>query len=125
MPQTTKLTSLQVREIYSQKLMLQTPHDFRSCLLSERDRLKGQSERVSQQYGVNAKTIRDIWNRKRWIQHTCSLWHMEHRHATPYEHFITEYAQRHTAVFDAIPHDAMRQRSLPDPFHDDWAHWGS
>ena len=39
--------------------------------------IKGQSVRVSVMYGVNARTIRDIWNRQSWAYATRHLWYLE------------------------------------------------
>jgi hypothetical protein len=61
-------------EIYAQKLALEAPATFDSCLKDSRDKMKGMSAKVSKKYGVSAKTIRDIWNRKTWTNATRALW---------------------------------------------------
>jgi hypothetical protein len=64
-------------EIYSHKLALMTPTSFKECL--QVSQLKGRSTKVALQYGVSAKTIRDIWNRKTWTDATFHLWKDELR----------------------------------------------
>ena len=70
------LTPQLALEIYSHKLLLQTPRDFGSCFEAAR-LLKGQSTHIGRKYNVSAKTIRDIWNRRTWTFATCSLWRGE------------------------------------------------
>jgi len=53
--------------------------------------------RLSKQYGVSLKTIRDIWNHKSWAFATRHLW---------------------VVVFE--PMDVQLRG---DPFHCDWPHW--
>jgi hypothetical protein len=61
-------------EIYKEKLALITPTSFESCLKDTRVKTKGKSVQVSAKYGVSAKTIRDIWNRRTWTDATSFLW---------------------------------------------------
>ena len=70
------LTPQLAEEIYTQKVVLQTPRDFGSCFETSK-LLKGQSGRVAKKYNVSAKTIRDIWNRRTWTFATCHLWRGE------------------------------------------------
>ncbi len=37
-------------------------------------RTKGLSTRLARKYGVHPKTIRDIWNRVSWTEHTSKYW---------------------------------------------------
>ena len=37
-------------------------------------RTKGLSTRLAKKYGVHPKTIRDIWNRVSWTEHTSKYW---------------------------------------------------
>jgi hypothetical protein len=75
-PSRIVLTPQLAMEIYSHKLLLQTPRDFGSCFETAR-LLKGQSTHFAKKYNVSAKTIRDIWNRRTWTFATCSLWRGE------------------------------------------------
>jgi hypothetical protein len=75
-PSRIVLTPHLAMEIYSHKLLLQTPRDFGSCFETAR-LLKGQSTHIAKKYNVSAKTIRDIWNRRTWTFATCSLWRGE------------------------------------------------
>ncbi len=61
-------------EIYAEKLALVAPTSFESCLKDSRVKMKGKSVTVSAKYGVSAKTIRDIWNRRTWTNATSALW---------------------------------------------------
>jgi hypothetical protein len=57
-------------EIYAEKVKLQRPRSFGSCINVSR-LSRGQSAIVAEKYNVSAKTIRDIWNRKTWTFATC------------------------------------------------------
>ena len=61
-------------EIYAEKLALVAPTTFESCMQDSRIKVKGKSVKVSAKYGVSAKTIRDIWNRRTWTHATSALW---------------------------------------------------
>jgi hypothetical protein len=61
-------------EIYKEKLALEAPTSFESCLRDMRVKIKGKSVQVSAKYGVSAKTIRDIWNGRTWTSATSALW---------------------------------------------------
>jgi hypothetical protein len=64
-------------EIYQTKLTLAAPTSFESCLKDSRIKMRGKSAKLSKIYGVSAKTIRDIWNRKTWANATNHLWDQE------------------------------------------------
>jgi hypothetical protein len=66
-------------EIYKEKLaLIITPASSESCLKDDaRVEMKGKSVQVSAKYGVSAKTVRDIWNRRTWIDATSFLWSIE------------------------------------------------
>ena len=64
-------------EIYAVKLALVAPTSFESCLKDSRVKVKGMSAKLSAKYGVSAKTIRDIWNRRTWTSATSALWSSE------------------------------------------------
>ena len=64
-------------EIYKRKLDLLTPQSFMACLLDSESRIKGRSSVVGKEFGVSAKTIRDVWSRRTWAKATASLWPME------------------------------------------------
>jgi hypothetical protein len=68
------LNSRLAAEIYAEKLAIIAPTSFESCLKSLRVALKGKSVAVSMKYGVSAKTIRDIWNRRTWTAATNASW---------------------------------------------------
>ncbi len=70
------LTPLLALEIYAQKVNLQRPKSFGSCI-NKSCLLRGQSAVVAVKYNVSAKTIRDIWNRRTWTFATCRLWKQE------------------------------------------------
>jgi hypothetical protein len=61
-------------QIYAEKLALIAPTTFESCLKDLRVKIKGKSAKVATKYGVSAKTIRDIWNRRTWTTATSVLW---------------------------------------------------
>jgi hypothetical protein len=61
-------------QIYQHKLSLIQPKCFKSCLLSDASRMRGASAKLSRQYGVSPKAIRDIWNHKSWVKATIHLW---------------------------------------------------
>ena len=61
-------------EIYQHKLSLLSPKTFKSCLESVQIKIRGESAKIGSRYGVSAKTIRDVWNRKTWIKATHRLW---------------------------------------------------
>jgi hypothetical protein len=64
-------------DIYEYKLALITPTSFKSCVEKYEKKIKGQSAKLAKTYGVSAKTIRDIWNKKSWTNATCHLWERE------------------------------------------------
>ena len=64
-------------EISLHKIKLIRPTTFSECLESPHMKIRGESARLSKRYGVSAKTIRDIWNRKSWVSTTASLWSEE------------------------------------------------
>jgi hypothetical protein len=66
-------------EIYKEKLaLIITPTSFESGFKDDaRVEMKGKSVQVSAKYGVSAKTVRDIWNRRTWIDATSFLWSIE------------------------------------------------
>ncbi len=66
-------------EIYMEKLALVAPTTFESCLKDWRVIMKGKSAKLSAKYGVSAKTIRDIWNRRTWTDATSPLWNIRSR----------------------------------------------
>ena len=68
------LNSRLAAEIYAEKMALLAPTSFESCLKDSRVKMKGKSVSVSAKYGVSAKTIRDIWNRRTWTNVTSALW---------------------------------------------------
>ena len=68
------LNSRLAAEIYAEKLALIAPTSFESCLKDFRVTMKGKSAKISSKYGVSAKTIRDIWNRRTWTYATSFLW---------------------------------------------------
>jgi hypothetical protein len=61
-------------EIYAEKVALVAPTTFESCLKGSRVMMRGKSVKVSAKYGVDAKTIRDIWNRRTWTSATSAFW---------------------------------------------------
>jgi len=42
--------------------------------MMHRNRKKGLNARLAKKYGVSPKTIRDIWNRVSWTEHTSKYW---------------------------------------------------
>ena len=68
------LTANEVVAIYRCKVQLSFPDTFKSSLLDERYRTKGRSSHVAKRFGVSAKTIRDIWNKRTWTNVTADLW---------------------------------------------------
>lgn len=58
------LTAEQAVEIYTKRNLKGSSHATSSCISNE----------VAEQYGVNSKTIRDIWNRATWVKATRPLW---------------------------------------------------
>lgn len=95
-----QLTEKKVAKIYMHKLRLLAPKDFRSCLEEPTKLLKGQSSILAQQYGVSAKTIRDIWSHRSWTSVTYKL-----QHPAP------------------TSDENWQQSDVTDPFHNDWPHW--
>ena len=71
------LTDQLALEIYKCKLDLLTPRTFKSSLENRNSRTRGQSPLVGKAFGVSAKTIRDIWNRRTWATATSCLWELE------------------------------------------------
>ena len=58
----TSLTSQDARTIYEVKRAGKTPHD---------------AARLSVQYGITAKAVRDIWTHRTWKYATVSLWTLQ------------------------------------------------
>ena len=61
------LTAEQAVEIYRKRTIGPNSHATSSC----------RSNEVAEQYGVNSKTIRDIWNRATWVKATRTAWTAE------------------------------------------------
>jgi hypothetical protein len=61
-------------EIYKHKDLLCRRRTYSSVFMAPEALLRGQSAVVSKIYGVSAKTIRDIWNHKTWVDATLHLW---------------------------------------------------
>jgi hypothetical protein len=72
------LTKEKAVEIYATKLSFLKGSKLS---LSPQLALKGRSESASTKFGVSAKTIRDIWNRRTWQHATWPLWADESNHA--------------------------------------------
>ena len=64
-------------EVYAHKLALTIPTSFKSCLQVASKKTKGESAKLALRYGVSAKTIRDVWNKKTWADATSHLWKKE------------------------------------------------
>ena len=61
------LTAEQAVEIYQKRSMATDSQATSSC----------RSNEIAELYGVNSKTIRDIWNRATWVKATRSVWTAE------------------------------------------------
>ncbi len=61
-------------EIYEHKIAIMAPRSFDSCLRDPSAKMKGKSAGLSKLYDVSAKTIRDIWSRRTWVNATSHLW---------------------------------------------------
>ena len=68
------LNSKLAAEIYEKKISLILPDSFESCLTDSRSKMRGMSAKLCRRYGVSAKTVRDIWNRRTWTSATRHLW---------------------------------------------------
>lgn len=64
-------------EIYAQKIAALRPSTYKASLITSEERLRGKRKQLSKRYGVSAKTIRDVWNRKSWFGATEHLWKLE------------------------------------------------
>jgi hypothetical protein len=64
-------------EVYAHKLALTIPTSFKSCLQVASKKTKGESAKLALKYGVSAKTVRDVWNKKTWADATAHLWKEE------------------------------------------------
>lgn len=67
----------QAAEIYAHKIAALQPGTFKASLLPAEVKLRGKSMQLAKWYGVSAKTIRDIWNRRSWVKATKHLWETE------------------------------------------------
>ncbi len=90
------LTAEQAVEIYRKRAIGPNSHATSSC----------RSNEVAEQYGVNSKTIRDIWNRATWVKATRHAWTVEED---------ADYVQSQSAISRAsdgnctsTDHDATR-----------------
>ena len=63
--------------IYMAKLALMSQNRDATAIKIKAQVVKGQSARVAAMYGVNPRTIRDIWNRHSWAYATRHLWPLE------------------------------------------------
>ena len=71
------LDEQQVVVIYMAKLALMSQSHDAAAIKIKAQVVKGQSARVAVMYGVNPRTIRDIWNRHSWAYATRHLWSLE------------------------------------------------
>ena len=95
------LTPGQAVEIFLYKLSVPTNRHSRP----HRSNKKDHSPYVARLYGVSAKTIRDIWNRRSWKTATCHLWPLVNT--------------------GGYPNNQTGSALSGDPFHDDWPHWNN
>ena len=65
------LTSVQAVEIYKQR---QIKSHTETSLCSK---IRGQSVAIAEKYGVSPKAIRDIWNKRTWVDSTKHLYAQE------------------------------------------------
>ena len=62
-------------EIYKLKIQIMSKSSsFSIAMMSRAAKIRGKSKPIAQKYHVSTKTIRDIWNRKTWVEATRSLW---------------------------------------------------
>ena len=62
-------------EIYKLKIQIMTNSlTFSSAMMSRSEKIRGKSKPIALKYHVSTKTIRDIWNRKTWVDATRILW---------------------------------------------------
>ena len=71
------LTDEQVMKIYMLKISMLNELLTVSRAANLVKRMRGRSHLVGLQYGVSARTIRDIWNRKTWAYASQRLWTLE------------------------------------------------
>jgi hypothetical protein len=102
-------------------------------------RLAGKSSKLAKDYGVSAKTIRDIWNGKSWTKVTGHLHAIATREGQ-FRHFEDCALHREWLGADQVEQRSVDQswgvctpdmswelfmdaRVPEDPFHFDWPHW--
>lgn len=73
----TVLNKATAVEIYQHKIRLMVPMSYKASIQSWKANIRGESSKLAKQYGVSSKTIRDVWNRRSWIEATDSLWHLD------------------------------------------------
>ena len=71
------LTPQQAIEIYNIKLNWASQNGERITEVRMRIGMRGISVPIAKQFGVSARAIRDIWNRRAWGHTTFSLWDQE------------------------------------------------
>ena len=102
------LTEELAQEIYQHKLRLE-----RNNIKTSGARIKGPSAAIAQLYTINAKTVRDIWNRVTWKYATCHLWTeseiiiSESKSAEISEVFSTSFVALIMFIFSAKPFEGL------------------
>ncbi len=90
------LTAEQAVEIYRKRAIGPNWHATSSC----------RSNEVAEQYGVNSKTIRDIWNRATWVKATRHAWTVEEE--ADYVHLQSAISRASDGNSTSTDHDATR-----------------
>mmetsp|Transcript_26809 Transcript_26809/g.70411 ORF Transcript_26809/g.70411 Transcript_26809/m.70411 type:complete len:91 (+) Transcript_26809:102-374(+) len=68
------LNQKQAIEIYEHMIQILGSNRAKFSAEFRKRKIRGESSRIASKYGVTAKTIRDIWNRRSWSNATNSLW---------------------------------------------------
>ena len=107
------LTEENVLEIYRAKIALQsqlleTHHTEGSSVM--KNLLRGKSSQFSGRYGVSARTIRDIWNRRTWSYATKILW----REDTTFFHKTADDSYSHAPYAIQVLNFSTMRRSIED-----------
>ena len=77
-------------DIYKLKIeMMSKGSTFSSVLSCSKQNLRGKSRAIAIKYKVSSKSIRDIWNRKTWVNATGCLWDQD-----PDESFINARVEK-------------------------------
>ena len=67
------LNQEKAKEIYQYKVRLLASMSYKESLQPMKQSMRGEASKLAKSFGLSAKTIRDIWNKRTWTEATSDL----------------------------------------------------